>query len=128
MLSIVKISQNTEKSPGELRRLAVTQTPMKDDQLKICENPQISIISLNNILMKCTRRYKVSKSQEKVNHLMYMNDTKLLGKNKKRNGNLITGNKNIHSRKRDAVWQRKMRHANNEKRKKKHMEEMEQPN
>ena len=25
--SIVKISQNTEKSPGDLRRLAVTQTP-----------------------------------------------------------------------------------------------------
>ena len=25
---IVKISQNTEKSPGDLRRLAVTQTPV----------------------------------------------------------------------------------------------------
>ena len=28
--SIVKIGQNTEKSPGDLRKLAVTQTPAKD--------------------------------------------------------------------------------------------------
>ena len=28
--SIIKIGQNTEKSPGDLRRLAVTQTPMKN--------------------------------------------------------------------------------------------------
>ena len=27
--SIIKISQNTEKSPADLRRLAVIQTPMK---------------------------------------------------------------------------------------------------
>ena len=30
---IIKICQNTEKSPGDLRRLAVTQTPVKDYQL-----------------------------------------------------------------------------------------------
>ena len=30
--SIVEIVQNTEKSPGDLRRLAVTYTPMKDHQ------------------------------------------------------------------------------------------------
>ena len=29
---IIKIGQNTEKSPGNLRRLAVTQTPVKDSQ------------------------------------------------------------------------------------------------
>ena len=29
-LSIVQIGQNAEKSPGDLRRLAVTQTPVKD--------------------------------------------------------------------------------------------------
>ena len=27
--SIIKIDQNTEKSPGDLKRLAVTQTPVK---------------------------------------------------------------------------------------------------
>ena len=30
---IVEIAQNTKKSPGDLRRLAVTKTPMKDHQL-----------------------------------------------------------------------------------------------
>ena len=32
---IIENGQNTEKSPGDLRRLAVTQTPMKDHQLKL---------------------------------------------------------------------------------------------
>ena len=31
--SITENGQNTEKSPGELRRLAVTQTPVKNNQL-----------------------------------------------------------------------------------------------
>ena len=30
--SIIENGQNTEKSPGDLRRLAVTQTPVKDHQ------------------------------------------------------------------------------------------------
>ena len=33
--SIIKISQNTEKSPLDLKRLAVTQTPVKDHQLAL---------------------------------------------------------------------------------------------
>ncbi len=32
--NIVKIDQNTEKSPGNLRRLAVTQTPVKKPSAK----------------------------------------------------------------------------------------------
>ena len=31
--SMVEVGQNTEKSPGNLRRLAVTQTPVKNHQL-----------------------------------------------------------------------------------------------
>ena len=31
--SIVDIGQNTEKSPGDLSKLAVTQTPVEDHQL-----------------------------------------------------------------------------------------------
>ena len=31
--SVIKIGQNTEKCPGDLRRLAVTQTPVKNYQL-----------------------------------------------------------------------------------------------
>ena len=30
-----KNGQNTEKSPGDLRRLAVTQTPVKDHQITL---------------------------------------------------------------------------------------------
>ena len=33
--SIVKIDQNTEKIPGHLRRLSVTQTSVKDQQLRL---------------------------------------------------------------------------------------------
>ena len=33
--SIVKIGQNTEKSPGDLKRLVVTQTPVKNHQLTL---------------------------------------------------------------------------------------------
>ena len=32
---IIENSQNTEKSPGDSRRLAVTQTPVKDYQLTL---------------------------------------------------------------------------------------------
>ena len=35
--SSVKISKNTEKGPGDLRRLAVTLTPAKNHQLKLVE-------------------------------------------------------------------------------------------
>ena len=33
--SITEDGQNTEKSPGDLRRLAVTQSPVKDHQLTL---------------------------------------------------------------------------------------------
>ena len=33
--TLVKISQNAAESPGDLRELAVTQTPVKDHQLTL---------------------------------------------------------------------------------------------
>ena len=33
--SVIKFGQNTEKSPGELRRVAVTQTPVENHQLML---------------------------------------------------------------------------------------------
>ena len=33
--NIIEIGQNTKKSPGDLRRLAITQTPVKDHQLTL---------------------------------------------------------------------------------------------
>ena len=36
----------------------------------------IAMMPNNHILRKCTAGYKLSKSQEKINHLMYMDDIK----------------------------------------------------
>ena len=43
----------------------------------------IAMMSLNHLLRKCTAGYKLIRSQEKVNHLMYMDDIKLFAKKKK---------------------------------------------
>ena len=49
----------------------------------------IAMIPLNHILRKSTAGYKLSRSQEKINHLMYMDDIKLLAKNEKELETLI---------------------------------------
>ena len=43
----------------------------------------IARIPLNHILRKSSSGYKLSRSQEKINHLMYMDDIKLFAKNEK---------------------------------------------
>ena len=43
----------------------------------------IAMMPLNHILRKCTAGYKLSRSQEKINHLMYMDDIKLFAKNER---------------------------------------------
>ena len=43
----------------------------------------ITMMPLNLILRKCTAGYKLSKSQEKINHLMYIDDIKLFAQNEK---------------------------------------------
>ena len=45
---------------------------------------------LYHILRKCTARYKLSRSQEKINHLMYIYDIKLFAKNEKKKNKLET--------------------------------------
>ena len=49
----------------------------------------IATMPLNHILRKCTAGYKLSRSQEKINHLMYMYDIKLFAKNEKELETLI---------------------------------------
>ena len=44
---------------------------------------------LNHILRKCTARSKLSWSQEKINHLMHIDDVKLFAKNEKELETLI---------------------------------------
>ena len=52
----------------------------------------IVMMPLNHILRKCTAGYKLSRSQEKINHLIYMDDIKLFAKNEKELGNSYTRN------------------------------------
>ena len=49
------------------------------------------MMPLNHILRKCTAGCKLSRSQEKINHLMYMDDIKLFAKNEKELETLIHG-------------------------------------
>ena len=49
----------------------------------------IAMMPLNHLLRKCTAAYKLSRSQEKINHLMYMDDIKLFAKNEKELETLI---------------------------------------
>ena len=43
----------------------------------------IAMMTLNHILRKCAVECKLSRSQEKINHLMYMDDIKLFAKDEK---------------------------------------------
>ena len=43
----------------------------------------IAMMTFNYALKKCTGGYKFIKSQEKINHVMYMNDIKIVAKNEK---------------------------------------------
>ena len=49
----------------------------------------IAMMPLNHILRKCTAGFKLSRSQEKINLLMYMDDIKLFAKNEKELETLI---------------------------------------
>ena len=49
----------------------------------------IAMMPFDHILRKCTTGYKLSISQEKVNHLMYMDDIKLFAKKEKEQETLI---------------------------------------
>ena len=49
----------------------------------------IAMMPLNHILRKFTARYKLCRSQEKINHLMYLDDIKLFAKKEKKLETLI---------------------------------------
>ena len=87
----------------------------------------IAMMPLDHILRKCTPGYKLSKSQEQINQLMYIDDIKLLAKNEKEL-ETNTRNTNIQSGHRDGIWQRKMRHASNENGKRYLADGLELPN
>ena len=59
------------------------------------------------IVRKFTAGYKISRLQEKINHLMYMDDIKLFAQKGKRTRNSDTPSQNIHSGQRNRIWHRK---------------------
>ena len=61
----------------------------------------IAMMPLNHILRKCTAGYK-PKSQENINHLMYMDDIKRFAKNEKELETLIQ-TANMQSRYRNGI-------------------------
>ena len=66
----------------ELKSLA--ETKIKKGKFQDALSPLLFIIAMmpvNLILRKCTVGYKLSKSQEKINHLMYVDNSKLFVKN-----------------------------------------------
>ena len=76
----------------------------------------IAMLPLKHTLRICTAGQTLSKEQEKINHLMYMDDIIPFAKNQKRIVNPNNTNcENIQSRYRDAIWQRKMHNSNYEK-------------
>ena len=57
----------------------------------------IAMMPLNQKLKKCTEGNKLTKAQERINHIMYMDDIKLFAKNEKKIGDPNTNYRNIQS-------------------------------
>ena len=74
----------------------------------------IAMMPFNCILRKFTAGNKYSKSQEKINDLMYIDDIKIFAKKiLKRTGEPDTNNKNIYPGYSYEIWHRKMSHTDN---------------
>ena len=84
--SIIKIGQNTEKSPEDLRRLAVTQIPVKDHQantdVKNSQGVSITIIKktcrIVDFAIPADPRIKLKESEKKDTYLDLVKELKKL--------------------------------------------------
>ena len=77
----------------------------------------IVVMPLNYILEEWIGGYKLHKLQKKMNRQMYTDDIKLFDKNfKKSIRNPYTGNEDMLWQYKNGIWQRKMWHADYEKR------------
>ena len=57
----------------------------------------IAMMPLNQLLRKYTRSDKLTKSQEKINHVMYMNGIEQFAKNEKKDLETLKQTKRIYS-------------------------------
>ena len=65
----------------------------------------IALMLFNDILRKYTWGNKFSKSLEKINHLIYMDDIKMFAKKKQNTRYFNTDNKNIQFGYSNGIWQ-----------------------
>ena len=59
------------------------RTKRKTTRIHKKSQNETATIPVNRLIRKCTERYKLQKSKEKINHLMYIDDIKLFAKNEK---------------------------------------------
>ena len=106
-------TQRVEVTTGEqsLAEVKIQRCIFQGDAL----SPLLFVMDINHLRWKFTAGYKLSKSQEKINHLMYMDDINLFARNEKELEIPTTNCKNISSRYRNRIWYRKMCHIRNEK-------------
>ena len=76
----------------------------------------IVMMPVNHVLRTCTGGRKLTKSQERINHLLYMDDIIPFAKNEKELETLIQAMRIYNQGDRSGIRHRKMRYANNEKR------------
>ena len=83
--SIAENGQNPETSPGDLRRLLSLRLQWKTISLHWCEKSK----GVNNNNNNNNNALGTTKSLEKINHLMYIDDIKIFTKNEKELETLI---------------------------------------
>ena len=81
--SIVEIDHNTKKSPGDLRRLAITQNPVESHQITDVKNSQTSKIircvlgTVPKVLVKIFKEVKIKRGDH-PDHSIFFRSTKIL--------------------------------------------------
>ena len=65
--SIIENGQNTEKGPGDLRRLAVTQIPVKDHQLMLMWKTPMNNNNISGELENYVRQNSQAETLSKIN-------------------------------------------------------------
>ena len=96
---VYRRSQEKLENGTELAEMKIQRGIFKGDDLSTSLFV-IEVIPLNHILRKGTESYKFTKYQEKINHLLYMDDIKLFAKNEKETN---ANNKNIQSGYRNGI-------------------------
>ena len=66
---IIKIGKNTEKSPGDLRRLVVIQTPAENHQLTLVRTAPKGIIIM--IIIILSKQYQLQITILNINNLLF---------------------------------------------------------